>query len=58
MSTFASSARLRAFSSIGSEMSTAVTIAPVRAARAATSPVPVATSSTRSPGEIFRRSTS
>ena len=44
-----SSARRRAFSSIGSAMSIAVTVAPVRAARIATSPVPVATSSTCSP---------
>ena len=54
----ASSARRRAFSSIGSAMSIAVTSPPARAARIATSPVPVARSSTRSPGWTRSRSTS
>ena len=46
-----------AFTSIGSALSIAVTVAPAARPRSATSPVPVARSRTRSPGATRSRST-
>src|SRR3954468_22357890 len=58
ISTPSCSARSRAFASIGSAMSIPVTAAPLRAARTATSPVPVARSRTRSVFVMSSRLTS
>ena len=57
-SNWISGALARATSSIPGAMSTPVTCAPAAAARMATPPVPVATSSQRSPGRGSRRATS